>query len=110
MAVRIEVLSSDRNSASVAFYYAVPVGSRLAGAADAARTAAGSRLSAQELQDLKDGALYEVTRSFPINGMTPAQARTRLQNVWTELEADALAEYAAKYRFAHAAWDGSSWS
>lgn len=110
MAVRIEVLASDRNSASVAFYYAVPVGSRLPGAMDATRTAAGSRLSAQELQDLKDGALYEITRSFSVSGMTPAQARTRLQNVWAELESDALAEYTARYRFAHAAWDGTTWS
>lgn len=110
MATRIEILASDRENATAAFYYVVPVGSRLAGAADVERVAAGSRLSAQELQDLKDGALIEVVRTFSTRGMTAGQARTRLQNTWAELEAAALADYTARYRFSHLAWDGTAWS
>lgn len=110
MAVRIEILATTSDSASIALYYPVAAGSRLSAANDQARAAAGTRLSAQELQDLKDGALFEIVRSFSIRGMTPTQARTRLERMWTELQDDALAEYAARYRFAHAAWDGSAWS
>lgn len=110
MAVRIEVLATTAESASIALYYPIAVGSRLAAANDQTRAAAGTRMSAQELQDLKDGALFEIVRSFSIRGMTPAQSRTRLERMWAELQDEALAEYAARYRFAHAAWDGSAWS
>lgn len=110
MAVRIEILETTADSASIALYYPIAAGSRLTAANDQTRTAAGARLSAQELQDLKDGALFEVLRSFSIRGMTAAQARVRLERMWTELQDEALAEYTARYRFAHAAWDGTSWS
>ena len=110
MAVRIEILTTTAESASIALYYPVAAGSRLAAANDQTRTAAGTRLSAQELQDLKDGALIEVLRAFSITGMTASQARTRLERMWTELQDEALAAYTARYRFAHAAWDGSAWS
>lgn len=110
MALQIEILSADRDVAVCAFYYPVPVGSRLAAAADAGRTAAGKRLSAQELQDLKDGALFEVVIPLSVRGMTAAQARSRLQNSWTEHQSSALAAYTEKYRFLNLAWDGSTWS
>lgn len=110
MAVRIEILATTVESASIALYYPIAAGSRLTAANDQSRVAAGTRLSTQELQDLKDGALFEVRRDFSIRGMTAAQARARLQNMWAELQDEALAEYTARYRFAHAAWDGSAWS
>ena len=110
MAVRIEILETTADSASIALYYPIAAGSRLTAANDQTRTAAGARLSAQELQDLKDGALFEVLRSFSIRGMTAAQARSRLQNSWTEHQSSALAAYTEKYRFLNLAWDGSTWS
>lgn len=109
MAVRIEVLSANRSEAHVALYYVIPEVSRLAAAVDANRVALGTRLSAQELQDLKDGVLFEVDRTVSVVGMTNGQARTRLQNLWTEMESAALAEYTARYRHAHVAWDGTNW-
>lgn len=111
MATRIEILSITVNAVSLALYY--PIASPIAAADDPARAPAGTRLSAQERQDLKDGTLFEVVRSISINRLTKAQTKEYIEELWANHKAEAEAAYAAFYRDAALvgkAFDGTSWS
>ena len=72
MSIKLEIIDFSAERVTAAFYWSVPVGDQLDGAVDATRTPSGSALSAQELQDLKDGKLY-TSRSGP---STPAATRS----------------------------------
>ena len=97
--------------ASLAFYYVIA--SPIAGAADATRLPAGSRLTATEQQALKDGTLFEVLMSATISGLSKANARVVVQSMWADHEVEALRAYNRRYTAAELvgkAWDGMSWS
>ena len=87
MATQIEILSIWPNAASVALYYVVA--SPIAAANDPARIAAGTRLSAGELQALKDSTLFELLHTVSLSGMNKPQAKARIEAVWAEREAEA---------------------
>ncbi len=113
MAIKLEIIDFSAEHVTVAFYWPVPVGDQLTGADDQARTPAGSALSAPEIQDLKDGKLYEQVRSFDTSGHTLAVMKSRLESLWTSLQDEALDAYRAAYRLKDrvgSTWDGASWS
>ena len=111
MTVKIELLSITPSAVSVALYYPVTV--PIAEANDQSRTAAGLRLSAQELQNLKDGTLFELVAGVSINRLTKAQTKSYIEGLWDARKAEAEATYAALYRdinLVGKAFDGTSWS
>ncbi len=111
MAVKIEILSITPKMVSLALYY--PIAVPITAADDQTRTAAGTRLSAQELQDLKDGTLFELVKSVSLSGMSKAKAKAHIEGLWDNRKAEAEAAYARFYRDAELvgkAYDGTSWS
>ncbi len=111
MAVKIELLSISPGSAGVALYY--PVASPIVAANDPSRTPAGTRLSPQEKQDLKDGTLFELVKSVSLSGMSKAQAKDHIEGLWENRKAEAKVAYAMLYRDADLVgkvYDGTSWS
>ena len=111
MAIQIEILSLTSQQVSLALYY--PATNPIAEAADANRTPAGTRLSVQEQQDLKDGTLIELLKSVKILHKTKAQARARVEAVWEESADLAQFQYQATYRNADLigkAFNGTVWS
>ena len=116
MATRIEVLKlMDNHRIRVAWYYEIEKKQQLPGAVDASREPAGTRLSAQERQALKDGKLFELVKVLSVSGSAKdTKMAQRLEVQWAELQGEALAEYRRLYGLGqlteHAAWDGSGWS
>ena len=111
MATKIEILSITPTLVSLAFYY--PIASPIAEASDPTRVPAGTRLSAQEVQDLKDGTLFEQVQDISINRLTKPQAKAYIEGLWASRQATALEEYQAVWRDADLvgkAFDGTSWS
>ncbi len=111
MGTKIEILALTPERASLAFYYIIA--SPIAAADDPTRTPAGTRLSVAEQQDLKDGKLFEVLMSATIGGLSKAAARTVVQTMWVDHEAEALVAYTRLYSRADLigmAWDGARWS
>ncbi len=111
MATKIEILALTPERASLAFYYVIA--SPIAAADDPTRTPAGTRLSVAEQQDLKDGKLFEMLMSATIGGLSKTAARTVVQTMWSDHEAEALISYNNLYARADLvgmAWDGASWS
>jgi len=109
MAIQIEILGGNKKTLQAAFYYPVPVNDQNAAAVDSERVAAGVKLSVGEIQDLKDGKIIEIVMPVSISGFSLAQAKAQLETRWTELQAEALAKYIDKYKFAGVTFDGS-WS
>lgn len=111
MAVKVEILTMAPQSVSVALYY--PITNVIAEANDPSRTAAGTRLSATELQNLKDGTLFEFVQSVSINRLSKSEAKAYIEGLWDARQIEALAEYQASYRDANLigkAFDGVNWS
>ena len=107
--IKIEIISETGTDTTAAFYYPVPLGKQLPAAADNTRTAAGSALSAQELQDLKDGKLFEYMYSTGTRGMTTPERQSKLVSAWATSLAAALKQYEALYSAAGDYYDGSTW-
>jgi len=110
MAIKIELIDITNNLLTAAFYYPVPAQRRLPAANDQSRTPQGSRLSSQELQELKDGELFEFVVTQDISGMTRPQVRQMLENVYARKKRDAAAQYKSLYGVVGIAWDGTSWN
>lgn len=111
MATKIEILSITVNAVSLALYY--PIASPIAAGSDPTRAPAGTRLSAQEEQDLKDGTLFELVKTISLSGMSKVQAKAHIEGLWENRKAEAKAAYAALYRDADLvgkAFDGTVWS
>ncbi len=111
MAVKIELLAISPKNASLALYY--QIASPAPAADDQTRIPAGDRLSAPELQALKDGTLFELVKSISLSGMTKAQAKASIEGFWGERKAGANRAYIRAYRDADLigkAFDGTSWS
>ncbi len=111
MAVKIELLTISPDRASLALYYQIT--NPIAAANDQTRTMAGTRLSAQEQQALKNGTLFELLKSVSLSGMTKAQAKAKIEAFWAERQAEAEAKYKSLYRDADLigkAFDGTGWS
>jgi hypothetical protein len=110
MATQIEIIGCGPFEVQAAFYYAVPVNLRLGSANDQSRTPAGTRLSAQELQELKDGILYEYVATVSIRGMSTAEAQAAVQQARSDYAAAAAAQYRARFLYVGKAFDGTNWS
>ena len=111
MSILIEILEITGTTGKAAFYYPVPTNIQLPGAADQARVPAGSRLSAIEIQALKDGTLFEwvLTKKRP-PGTSVMQIKQTLENLWTSERLKAAKEYKRLYEGIGFAWDGTTWT
>lgn len=114
MAVRIEILSAKPTLMKAALYYAIPAPQRLPGAVDVTRVPAGVRLSPTEVNQLRQGALYELVREFNIiPASTAGDIQGVLEREWNRNRQFAMQEYRKKYtntQFNGFFWDGASWS
>ena len=104
--IQIEILSEDGIVVTAAFYYEIPFGQQLLSAEDQNRTPAGTSLSAQELQDLKDGKIFEVIWSSGATGLNTAARRSKLVSEWAQNQGDAKAEYKSVYGASGDYYDG----
>ena len=105
--IKIEILSDSETETSALFYYSIPPGQVLPGANDQSRTPQGNALTAQELQDLKDGKLYEVNWSSGSTGLDVAARRSKLVNEWAQAQGDSLKAYKLQYGGTGDYYDGS---
>ena len=95
--IQIEIISDSGTETSALFYYSIPPGQVLPGAEDQSRTPLGNALNAQELQDLKDGKLYEVSWSSGSTGLDVAARRSKLVSEWAQAKGDSLQAYKLQY-------------
>ena len=113
MAVKCEVIAVDGQKLTIAYYYPIDVADQLPAAVDANRVPAGSALSAQEIQDLKDGKIYEQLEVYEVPFGTPiATIAGKVQQRWNNGQDAALEEYKARYSFSSQVgrwWDGNVW-
>ena len=111
LTAEIEILSVATNGrVQAVFNYEVPVPSQLPGANDQNRSVLGVHLSAAEMQEVKDGTIWQ--RSFSINfpPLTPiGQIGSRLITERDALAATELAIYTQTYEHVGKFYDGSSW-
>jgi len=105
--IKIEVISESSSETTAAFYYPVPPGQQLPGAVDQSRTPAGNALTAQELQDLKDGKIYEILWTTGTTGLDVPARRSKLVNEWAQAQAGAIVEYKNRYGGSGDYYDGS---
>ncbi len=110
MAIKIEIISRSRQTVSAAFYFPIAVDDQIAAANDQTREPVGSALSAQEVQELKDGALHEVVSAVRVLGKFRAQVSAILEQRWTDGQVKALRDYTSRYQDVGLSWDGSAWS
>lgn len=104
--IKIEILSESANNTSAAFYYPVPPGQQLPAAIDQSREPSGSALSAEEVQDLKDGKIVEYLWLSDTGGLDVPQRQSRLVNEWGQNQADAISRYKTDYEAVGQYYDG----
>lgn len=113
MAIEIEILDTNPQTARIALYYPVPVEDQLDPNLFSGLTPSGTRLSAGELTQFQNGEITEFISTVSINGMDKSTARTRVESEWSNRQVDALNSYKSKYRdadFIGLAFNGASWS
>jgi len=108
--IQIEIIDLSGTEVRAAFYYEVLPNQYLPASEDQSRTPEGTRLSTQELQDLKDGNLFEKVRIIRIEGMKVNQIQAELVSQYNSGRQEASDEYRKLYMGAGLAYDGSSWS
>ena len=101
--IEIEILNMD-TQVQAAFYYVV---TPLPAAEDQTRNPSGTSLPPNEIQDLRDGTVYEYLFTIPGNGDAVHQIQTRLQSAWLGNRQRATQEYSAKYIGSGMYYDGS---
>lgn len=104
--IKIEILTETSTQTSAAFYYPVPPGQILPAAIDQTRTPAGVALSAEEVQELKDGEIVEIIWDSTTLGLDVPQRQSQLVNEWAQNQAPAIAEYKILYEAAGQYYDG----
>lgn len=105
--IKIEIITEGATEVTAAFYYPVPPGQYLPGSNDQSRTPVGSALSAQEIQDLKDGNIIEHLWSSGSDGLTTAQRQSKLVSEWAQERGDALSAYRQNYKSIGSYYDGT---
>jgi hypothetical protein len=102
--IEIEILTMD-TQVHAAFYYVMD--DPLPAAEDQTRDPAGNALSPEEIQDLRDGTVYEYLFTMPGSGDNVTQIQSKLQAQWLGNRQRANKEYAEKYIGAGMYYDGS---
>lgn len=110
MAVQIEILEQSGTEVRTAFYYPVPPQQYLPGSDDQTRVPEGTVLSPAEIQDIKDGRLYEYVKIFPARNLTSQQIRDKLVTRYPIERTDAAAKYRELYSSLGSWYDGTSWN
>jgi len=110
MSIQIEIINLTGIEVRAAFYYEVLPNQYLPASEDQSREPEGTRLSEQEIQDLKDGRLFEKIRIIRIEGMRVNQIQAKLVSEYNSGRQDVMAEYSKFYMGAGLAYDGSGWS
>jgi hypothetical protein len=108
VATQIEILNYTQDKIEAVFYYPVPANKYLPASADPNRVIRGTALSAQEIQDVKDGRLVEYYIAKNPKGRTYKQLQNRLVAVYSDLQSKAGREYQENY--AGTIYDGTSWT
>lgn len=92
--IECELLSVGKESVTAAMYYVVPADIYSPTSVDPNRVPKGTQLNATELQDLKDGKLFEYLCTITITEGTPiAEVAVALDQAWTDCQEDASTLY-----------------
>ena len=110
MAIKIEIYVVTSTEVFAAFYYTVPPAQYLPASEDPSRVPVGTQLTAQELQDLKDGQLVEYTEVFPFKGQTETVVHNYLEGKWNDNRSKAQKQYTKDYGYSERRWDETGWS
>jgi hypothetical protein len=114
--IRIEIISVTDQEVGLALYYPVPAHLYSVASKDPSRVPLGNGLNAQELQDLKDGKLFELEKSVSPEAKTQAEMRAAIEKTWDSSKSQAKTAYKQAYSYMNLPnlvgkkWDGNSWS
>lgn len=114
--IRIEILSVQPTNITVALYYPVPADIQSTAANDQSRTPAGNGLSTAEVQELKDGTLFEYIKTMDPQSMSLNEAKQAAETLWSDSRHEAKSEYMRLYSYINIpnvvgkTWDGTTWS
>ena len=104
--IKIEILSETSSETLAAFYYDVPPGQQLLQAINPSRVPAGLSLSAEEIQDLKDGKIIEYIWNSSTGGLDVPQRQFQLVNEWGRGHEPAFEKYKTDYEAVGQYYDG----
>jgi len=107
MAYQIEILSLTNTSATLLLYYPVDIQDYLPLSSNPDRDPKGTGLSAQDIQDIKDGRLIEKLEDIRIPAENAA-VRQLIESQWNKFRQAAYREYRNKYFGRY--YDGTDWS
>lgn len=105
--IEIEILEMTRSQVTAAFYYPV---TRLPAAEDQSRTPRGSSLLAAQIQDLRDGKVFELIFDKATRGGNVAQIQAKLVQAYKANRQRALGRYTKLYSGGGTSYDGSQWT
>ena len=114
--IRIEIISVTDQEIGLALYYPVPANIYSVASKDPARMPLGNGLNAQELQDLKDGKLFEIEKTLSPEAKTQGEMKAAVEAIWNSSKSEAKTSYKQKYSYMNIPnlvgrkWDGNSWS
>lgn len=112
MAIKIEVLSENRNSTRVAYYFRIDPADMLLGAEDQTRVPAGNQIVGQELLDLKIGSIMEIVQNYnagEVDNMDVDQKQAFFVTEWDRLEQKKLVRYNKRFQLIGDYYDGVTW-
>jgi len=114
--IKAEIIALSPQAVSVAFYYPVPPHMHSTASRDPSRVPAGAGMTASEIQELKDGTLYEIVRDIDPESMSKAQMRDKVEQSWADFKDEAKDEYLQKFSYMNLPgvvgkkWDETGWS
>ena len=107
MSILIHILNED----TVAFYYPIPADIYEPASADQTRVPASTRLSAEDVQLLKDGRIFEVVTTYIAGKDTTGEIYAELESEYADEESTALEDYVEQSaHYVGTAYDGVDWS
>jgi len=115
MTTHVEIIAAQPTSITVALYYLIPEGLRSSVAADPDRVPAGSGLTVEEVQQLKDGTLFEVIQEIDPATLSLNELQKAVELAWRTYQGEAKKDYIRAYSYVNIpglvgrTWDGTTW-
>lgn len=108
--IKIEITDLTADQVRALFYYEVSPTDYIPSSADQNRIPEGTRLSAQEIQDIKDGRLIEYIFIQRNKGKDLDKIQSDLEKEYTKEAQNARNKYISDFSGVGSAWDGAVWS
>ena len=105
------MLSKSGQDLYVVAYYPVPDAIYDESSVDPTRTPASNRLTTPEINNLKNGRLFEVLATVDVSGKDEAAVKTRIENLYASGESNAMNQYKKQFSdYVCQSWDGDIWT